>query len=397
MTDQPKFCEFCRAPLPENANFCESCGQKVRKVEPVEPAAPDPAPEPVDDLALITSQAPPPAPEPEPAPAYKSMTADEIEAAFMPPPASVPPPQPPPPSSFPPPPAPPQARSKLPIILGVAGCLTILCIAAVIVAVVLFARKSASNSEIPARITQIVVMPAEPTKSLPPTIVPQPTEPQPVEQPTGAPTAVLQAPGDDGWPLSIGQSLSESAFSDDFSSAKYDWANVDDETRFWGIQNERYTLHLKVPDHTIWAYLPVEFKPNTVGFDAAVQTGFEQGAYGVMCHYQDKENYHFVSIDPYNNEYSIGYTKNGEFISLMQEMWLEAKNLKEEAHAVNHIDVVCDLDMITLFVNNELEAMTDTTDAKAGDIAIYGETWEETPADGFKVLIDNLYAYKPAQ
>lgn len=392
MTKQPKYCEFCSAPLAADANFCEACGQKVRKPEP---AAPPPAPAleppPANDLALLASPPEPaPAPKPPAAAPYKSMTADEIEAAF----AAPPPPTTPPQAYPPPPPAAPQGKSKLPIILGALGCLTILCVVAVIIGVVLFFRSSSTKSSTPARATQIVVAPpAKPTRIPSATVAPAFTEPTPVaQQPSVNPTT-----GGDAWSSSIGQSISDTAFSDDFSSDKFEWASVDDDVRFWGIQNERYTLHLKVPDYTIWAYLPVDFTPNTIGFDAAVQNGFEQGAYGVLCHYQDVDNYHFVSLDPYNNEYSIGYLKDNEYFSLLEDMWLPAQHLKTGVNAINHIEVVCDLDMITLFVNNELEATTGTQNAIAGDTAIYGETWEETPSAGFKVLIDNLYAYKPVQ
>ena len=63
------------------------------------------------------------------------------------------------------------------------------------------------------------------------------------------------------------------------------------------------SLHHHEADYVAWAYLPVDFTPQAVEFDAALAPGFEQGAYGVLCHYQDQDNYHYVAIDPVNQEY----------------------------------------------------------------------------------------------
>lgn len=385
MTDNPMKCEYCGTPLAVGAEFCEACGQQVRK--PV-----------VEQPVYQASPAPPTMVSPKverPAPAPKQTYPN------TPVPASVPPPTQP-------------KRSKtLPIILGVGGCLAILCICScAVLALIAFRNRSQTPT-----ISRVV--PMEPTPVSLPTDAPPPTQPPPATKaplPGQMPTATLVlppteaplieeplSPSSEGdlpvlvWPADIGQQSTDTYFSDDFSSAEYDWWEVEDEINTWAIEDEHYGLHLLEADYSSWAYLPIEFSPTTIGFDAAVMPGFEQGAYGVMCYYQDEDNYHFITIDPLYQEYSIGYVANGQYETLVEEMWMPSMGLKDDPYEINNVMMVCDPDMITLFVNNEFEAQAEVTSVTGGVAAIYGETWEDTPSGGFKVLFDNLYAFKPVQ
>ncbi len=385
-------CEYCGTPLPSGATHCEACGQLVRKPPVEEPTLMQPA------STMISKPPqevrPPAAPVSAPPPAYKPAPA------------------------YTPPPATPKRKSPLWIIVGAVGCLGILCIAFVALGISLFLTSRSTTSEAskvnPIEATEVSlpserILPTQavlatkaplPGQALPPTMVPMATEvplqptftPYPAEESLTAEDIPALA-----WPADIGQMLSDSYFSDDFSNSDYDWANIEDEINSWGIEDEHYALHLYEPEYSAWAYLPIDFTPKTIGFDAAVLPGYEQGAYGVICYYQDESNYHFVSIDPSYQEYSIGYVVNGNYETLLKEMWMPSTGLKDSPYEVNNIMVVCDPDMITLFINNELEAQASLSNVPAGDTAIFGETWEETPAEGFKVYFDNLYAFTPVQ
>ena len=192
--------------------------------------------------------------------------------------------------------------------------------------------------------------------------------------------------------------VEDTYFSDDFSNAQFAaWEAGEDGISTWEWVEGRFQGHLFITDYMAWTLLPVDFSPTTIGFDAAIVPGFEQGAYGVLCHYQDNQNFYFVSLDPWYHEYSIGYLENDEFYELMQDMWLESTTLFDDPYAVNHVEVVCDPDMITLFVNNKLEAQVEITRIEGGQAGIYVETWTDTPSEGFKAQFDNLYAYIPQQ
>lgn len=385
MTDNPKVCEYCGTPLAEGASFCEACGQQVRRPLAEQPVSPPPQPE-----TIISPKIVPPTPTQisTPSPTY------------TPPPAYVPPP------------APPKRRSNTPILVGVGGCLVILCIALCAVVAFFFLRNRSElpdiSKVIPVKSTQLLLLTNTPLPTQPilatraplqneilaPTMVPTATQ---VPLATDIPSPSLEEAPVVSWPAGIGQQLTEAYFSDDFSTDQYDWANIEDDIQSWGIEDEHYALHLFEAEYSAWAYLPIEFTPTSIGFDAAVQQGYDQGAYGVICYYQDEDNYHFIAIDPFYKKYSIGYVQNGEYEMLLEDMWMSSQTLNDSPYEVNSVLVVCDPDMITLFMNGELEAQATLTQTTAGSTAVFGETWEDTPSDGFKVLFDNLYAFKPVQ
>jgi hypothetical protein len=398
-------CEYCGAPLPLGARFCEACGQPVRTAPS---AATPPAPAPASYQAALPATPPP--------------SAAAYQAALPPTPAPARPVSAP---SYTLPPTPaadpfaekPKNKWLLPACLGGAGCLLVLCLALIVGGYLLFNSAewdTAMETIMPAVLeTQAaVVEPAVPGISTPTalpagiitaTAVPLPKRPglstaTPIAPPTEVPPLTEVVISAAIWPADIGQELTATYFSDDFSNASFvTWEGGEDGISTWEYVEGRFQGHLFVTDYMAWTLLPVDFSPTAIGFDAAIVPGFEQGAYGVLCHYQDNQNFYFVSLDPWYHEYSIGYLQNDEFFELMQDMWLESTTLFDDPYAVNSVQVVCDPDQITLFVNNQLEAQVDITRIEGGQAGIYVETWTDTPAEGFKAQFDNLYAYIPQQ
>lgn len=382
MTENLNYCEHCGARLAAGANFCEVCGKQVSK-----PAAAQPYPAPPP--AAATPPAPAPVDLPYPEPAFAAAPSAPAALPYQAPP--------------------PKRKSILWPILGGGCCLGLLCGAVTVVALIFFAN-SPEVQEITRMLTaepaQITISTAPPLPEQPlqnvETPQPNPTAP-PNPEPTLAdviePTAVPVVVEDPvaGWPEDIGQELSGTYFTDDFSSGQFGWSDSKDAVANYGIEDGHYAIHILQADYTAWAYLPTEFDPSFIGFDAAVVPGMDIGDYGVMCHYQDEDNYYFISIDPSKKEYSIGYRQGGEYYELMQNMWMPSFYLNDSPHAVNNIQIACDPDMITLFINNEMEAQTSIETQQGGWVAIYGENWEDMQPGGFKVLFDNLYAFIPVQ
>jgi hypothetical protein len=337
------------------------------------------------------------------------------QAALPPTPAPVAAPQP----AFPLPSAPaadpfaPKPKNKwlLPACLGGAGCLLVLCLALILGGYLLFnsaewdtimetampAVLETQSAVVETAVQEVVLPTSLPAGIVTATAVPLPNRPG-INPPTQVPEPTQSDISAAIWPADIGQQLTETYFSDDFSNASFvTWEGGEAGISQWDYVDGRYQGSLFIPDYMAWSLLPVEFTPTTIGFDAAIVPGFEQGAYGVLCHYQDNQNFYFVSLDPWYHEYSIGYLQNDEFYELMQDMWLESTTLLDDPYAVNSVQVVCEPDLITLFVNNQLEAQVEITRIEGGRTGIYVETWQDTPAEGFKALFDNLYAYIPQQ
>ena len=118
-----------------------------------------------------------------------------------------------------------------------------------------------------------------------------------------------------------------------------------------------------------------------------------------MCRLQNDEDYYFAEVDPYYMEFTIGHYLNGETTYFVDDDWQTARYLADDPNAVNTVQVVCEPDMISLFINSQLEAQAALPDGPApdGSMALYGLTWNTLGDDEFKVIFDNVTAYRPAQ
>lgn len=384
MSDQPRFCEYCGAPLAVGGNFCEACGQPVIK-PPIPPPPPPQAAQPSSEPTLMSTSTQRPE-QPSPAQMFTPPPPVQAQQPFTPPQAVRSVAQ----QAYTPPPPAKKRSSALPIILGVGGCLGILCIAVVLIAAIFFINDRSeindSSNVVPLIPTAESFVPDEPE----PTLAPEPTQ-------EALPGDSLPSDADLVWSEAVGQESSENYFAEDFSSNVREWPDVQDDFRTWGFEGSHYLAHLYTPDYIIWAYLPLEFTPDSVSFDAAVQPGFDKGGYGVLCYYQDEDNYHYVSIDTGFQEYSIGVVRGGEYEQLLEDWWMPTANLNDSPHAVNNIQVICHEEEMILFINEEYETQVSFPAVTQNRMAIFVETFEDVPAEGYKVLFDNLIAVQETQ
>ncbi len=369
-------------PPPIEQAYAAPLPQPLQQAYPRLPEQPYPAPQPQAAQPAV----PPPA---HPAQPYKLTRIQRTQHLPAPPAVQAQPPtQPTAPAR--------KGGSGLPIILGGVGLVGVVCVGIIVAAAVFFVRTGSAGASIvpPLAGTQLSSLAATST----PTRAPAPTKEAPVEELPAAPSEAGSTGANDGtWSVDIGQQLSDTYIAENFANNDNGWSESSDDNRSWAYEDQRYALHIKTGDYVAWAYLPVDFTPQVIGFDAALAPGLEQGAYGVLCYYQDKDNYHYVAIDPVNQEYGIGKFINNEDTMLLDDWWVPAAHMQTSPDAVNRIKVVCLPDKISLYINDQLETEVAVGPAAAGRAAVYAETWEDMPAEGFKVLFDNLYANLQAQ
>lgn len=372
MTQDIKFCRFCGAPLEPDMKKCEGCGQPVEgSGSPVEYMRSEPEP------ALPATQ--PEAPTPPP-----------VEPAPISPPPSRSPVQPT---------AQPAKKGGFPVWAIIALVVVFLCLCVSVIIGVVAARNflTTRGPAMVATLTDelVVTMPVvvEQFETAAATFqeqeAQQTPEPVIVEQPTLAmPPATETA----------GQSRTDNTLTDDFSSNRFEWLVDMDEISRQDVENGGYYIHVLEDLYIVWASLPVDFFPTTIEFDAQVEGDVNGGTYGVLCHMQDRDNYHYVEIDLSDYTYRFGVYQNDEDTALLEEGWGDASYLNTNRNAVNRIMVSCDPDLISLFINNQLERQVSLDPfANAGTMALFASTWDGLGDSGYKVIFDNLYAFKPVQ
>jgi hypothetical protein len=349
------YCQYCGAALSPGKRFCEQCGAAV----PSDPEAP-PA-----GWQGQPSSPPSQAPAPQP---YSPPPPGPVPAA--PPPSYAPVRQP-----YPVPPPVQKKRGSPCLIIGLVLLVLVVCIG--IVAVVGY----------------IIVQGIGPASTGIATAVVG-------AMPTQAVLLSTPAPADPVTSQSANESqyLNDHSIYDDFSSSTLGWKEGSSDIGAWGYADGGYFINVAQPEYMVWKFPPVNFQPTTAEFDVWSPSGPQGGTYGVICHFQDQDNFYFVEIDQAGNSYSFGQYAAGEQIILSNPEWKTATFLKTNSQDANHIMVGCDSDMLSLFINNQYEEQVVLNEyAQPGDLAIFVSTWNDLGPQGFKVIFDNFSAWLPVQ
>ncbi len=375
MPDELRFCKFCGAPLEADMKVCAGCGQSVEgsgsPLEYLRGQAQQPQPTPVET--------PPPTP------------------SLLEPAAETPPVEPPPPPrrvQAAQPPAPPK-KSGFPVWLIVVIGVVLLCLCAglVVGGVALYSvLRADSNSDggfVPPMI-ETLEAPMQALTELPQVI--ETTLPEAFPTLPPPPEAVATLPPMPT--MELAQSLSEDTITENFSSNRYEWADERDAISEHGFADGRYYIRVFEPEYFAWTFIPTEFNPTTVRVEAQVESGFEQGTYGVICNYIDGDHFDFIEIDLDTRAYKFARETLQETIPLTDQDWLDARFLNSDPAAVNTIEVQCSADRIQLSINGNLEnAVTLAQPAEPdGWVALFTATWQDVSTEGFVVYFDNLFA-----
>jgi hypothetical protein len=182
----------------------------------------------------------------------------------------------------------------------------------------------------------------------------------------------------------------DTLFADDFSDASSGWATLLDEKGFMDYYSSGFRIWVNTPGYNYWSTPGKDFQDVRIDVDAARIGGPEENRYGVLCRYQDVDNYYFfiISSDGYMG---IGKVVNGLTSLLGQDMMIFNPAISSGV-APNHLQAQCLGDTLTFFVNGLPAGIAVDTDFKAGDIGLVAGAFDTVGVD---VLFDNLVVVKP--
>ena len=306
-----------------------------------------------------------------------------------------------------------QSRLWLIPVLGV-GCLCLFCFGVLVVGGFLYLLDQSASPTYADGVPEITVVAEviiEPTSTLEnlatltaisPTEETQPTEtalPAPTDLPVPTETQIAdsQPTPDNG--LTGNQKRDDTSFFDDFSSKSLDWPEYDDGVTILKYEDEAYSFQITEADYFDWAYFPVDFSPNSVSFEVWGLPGQQDGTFGMMCQFQDIENYYYVEIDLEVNEFVIAQFKADEYIPLTiandeGQYWHKADPLSASPEQVNQISIECSLDFIVLAINDSLVYATEVSEPfnTPGETAFFVYAFSFAGPEGYKVFFDNVAA-----
>ncbi len=179
-------------------------------------------------------------------------------------------------------------------------------------------------------------------------------------------------------------------FQDGFTDPSSGWDRITTSQGSTDYDQDRYRIVVNATNADFWSNPGLYFKDVRIELDAGKISGSDDNDYGVLCRYQDTENFYFliVSSDGY---YGIGIVEGGEQ-RLLHPPQMYFSEFIHKGSSPNHILAICDGNRLTLAVNGEFlgEAVDNTF--QDGDIGLIVGSFA-TP--GVEIWFDNLMVSVP--
>lgn len=219
------------------------------------------------------------------------------------------------------------------------------------------------------------------------------------------PTATALAPSPTATPTSTSIPTSTSSavsapsdnqgrilFEDDFSDTSSGWDQKNSDTGITDYSGGSYRILVNQTRYDAWANPGQSFTGDvSVEVDATKNGGPDDNDLGVICRYQDVDNFYVFEIS--SDGYAvIGKMTAGNSIEYISSDKMESTDAIHQGIATNHIRADCIGDTLTLYVNGAQVATVTDTDHTSGDVGLMAGTFDTAGAD---ILFDNFVVRAP--
>jgi hypothetical protein len=179
-------------------------------------------------------------------------------------------------------------------------------------------------------------------------------------------------------------------FQDDFSDPNSGWDRVNEEQGITDYADGAYRILVNVADTDVWANPGLSFSDVSVSVDATKTGGDDDNDFGVVCRYQDNQNFYFflISSDGY---YGIGKMINGEQSYIGIEAMPPSEVIKT-GNTTNSLRSTCIGSKLTLYVNDQLVDEQEDSTLTSGDVGLMAGTFSNPGTD---ILFDNFVVRQP--
>jgi hypothetical protein len=179
-------------------------------------------------------------------------------------------------------------------------------------------------------------------------------------------------------------------FQDGFSDPSSGWDRVRTDEGITDYDEDRYRIVVNLPNADYWSNPGLDFNDVRINVDAGKYVGSDDNDFGVLCRYQDTENFYFfiISSDGY---YGIGKVEGGEQ-KLLEPPQMYFSEVINTGVGPNHIEAVCNGARLTLLINGLLIAETSDHTFKVGDIGLIVGSFD---IPGVDIWFDNLRVTVP--
>lgn len=176
----------------------------------------------------------------------------------------------------------------------------------------------------------------------------------------------------------------DAVFVDDFSSSFSGWGRSSGQNGSTGYTDGTYRINVYAGKYDLWANPGLDLDNVSVEVDAVKIGGPDSNNYGVICRYQDDENFYYGEITS-NGYYGIGKYKQGIQFALTGKF--VATDLIHQGSETNHLKLTCAGSKLTLYINGSLAGSVDDYAFSSGDVGLIAGTFKE---GGLEIAFDNF-------
>lgn len=179
-------------------------------------------------------------------------------------------------------------------------------------------------------------------------------------------------------------------FQDDFSRVASGWDRYIDDTYVTDYADGAYRIGIFTPETSAWARPHLEFSDVRIQVSATKADGSDNNVFGVLCRYQDAQNFYFflISSDGYSG---IGVYRDGVETLMSDDSMLPSEAILQGS-TTNNIQAECIGDVLTLYINGVQEVQVQTTEWSQGDVGLIAGTYTQP---GTEILFERFSVIKP--
>ncbi len=179
-----------------------------------------------------------------------------------------------------------------------------------------------------------------------------------------------------------------SVFVDDFSNPASGWDRQTDNDGTTDYANGKYRILVEKSNLLIWATAHKNFNGDVgIEVDATKAGGPDDNEFGVICRYQDANNFYrfLISSDGYA---VISKKKDGQKSDLSADK-MQSSDAIHQGAATNHLRATCIGNSLSLLVNGQEVASASDGSIMSGDVGLLAGTFDNAGVD---ILFDNFSA-----
>jgi hypothetical protein len=160
------------------------------------------------------------------------------------------------------------------------------------------------------------------------------------------------------------------AFFDDFSNSSSGWTQVVDENGTIGYGKDYYHISVNQPGMLLLANPGKSFSGDvSIEVDARKISGSDDNYFGVLCHYQNPDNYYALMITS-DGYAGIAMRQDGQDILISPGLKFLKMDGINTGNKVNHIRADCIGETLTLFANGKQVSLAYNNNLSGGDTGL---------------------------